>query len=142
MVIVIVFPLAMILTAYRLGTLHSLVSTRTPIWQSIVYVPWAFAQQFILQLFVYVRLQTAFIHERLAVLLGATLFAVAHLPNPLLVPLTFIGAILMTEYFRRYQNVLALGFAHAVSGLSIAAAPPVPLTHNMRVGLACLLHSS
>jgi membrane protease YdiL (CAAX protease family) len=105
-------------------------------WQ---YGLWSLLQQFILQSFIYVRLESLF--GALRALLGTSfLFAVAHLPSPVLTVLAFVGALFFCEMFRRYRNIYPLGLVHAALGLSIAASLPDSLLHHMRVGLGYLMY--
>jgi membrane protease YdiL (CAAX protease family) len=105
-------------------------------WQ---YSIWAFEQEFILQSFFYVRLESL-LGGRRAVWGAALLFCIAHLPSPVLTLLSFIGGLLFCEMFRRYRNIFPLGLVHAVLGLTIAASLPNSLLHHMRVGLGYLLY--
>jgi membrane protease YdiL (CAAX protease family) len=105
-------------------------------WQ---YAIWALVQQFILQSFMYVRLESVF-GSRSAVLTASALFAVAHLPSPLLTVLSLMGALFFCEMFRRYRNIFPLGLVHAVLGLTIAASLPDSVLHHMRVGLGYLMY--
>lgn len=105
-------------------------------WQ---YAVWSLLQEFILQSFMYVRLESLY-GSRRAVLVAAFLFAVAHLPSPVLTMLSFLGALFFCEMFRRYRNLYALGVVHAALGLTIAASLPDSLMHHMRVGLGYLTY--
>jgi membrane protease YdiL (CAAX protease family) len=105
-------------------------------WQ---YAIWALEQEFILQSFFYVRLES-FLGSRRAVWGAALLFCAAHLPSPVLTLLSLIGGLLFCEMFRRYRNIFPLGLVHAVLGLTIAASFPDSLLHHMRVGLGYLSH--
>lgn len=105
-------------------------------WQ---YALWALLQQFILQSFIFVRLEQSFGGRR-AVLLASTLFAVAHVPSPLLTALSFFGALFFCHMFERYRNIYPLGLIHAALGLTIAASMPDALMHHMRVGLGFLTY--
>ena len=99
-----------------------------------LYAIWALLQQFILQSFFYVRLE-ALTGRRWAIPLAATLFAAAHVPNPILTPATFVGALFFTEMFRRYRTIYALAAVHTLLGLTIAATFSDHFLHHMRVGL-------
>lgn len=99
------------------------------------YVIWAFAQQFLLQSFLYVRLESL-LGSRAAVLATSLLFTVAHLPNLPLTVLTFAGAVFFTEMFRRYRSIYPLGIAHAMLGITVAYSFPDSMMHHMRVGLS------
>jgi hypothetical protein len=103
-------------------------------WQ---YAIWALLQQFILQSFMYLRLESV-LGSRRAVLGSALLFSAAHMPNPWLVGLSLIGALFFCEMFRRYRNIFPLGLVHAALGLTIAASLPDHWLHHMRVGLGYL----
>jgi hypothetical protein len=123
-------------SGWALGTLHSLVATETPAWQSWIYVPWALVQQWILQMFVYARLRQQLNWGRWAAIVSASLFSLVHLPNWFLVPLTLAAGRMAIHLFRRGVSVYVLGIAHAALGLALAAAFPVTITHYMRVGIA------
>lgn len=110
---------------------------RVPLGRSWLYAVWALEQQFILQGIFFVRLE-ALLDERHAVLATAFLFALAHLPNPVLTPLAFCGGILFCELFRRWRNLYPLGIIHAALGLTIAASLPDRWLHHMRVGIGYL----
>ena len=103
-------------------------------WQ---YAIWALEQEFILQSFFFVRLESL-LGSRRAAWGAALLFCTAHLPSPVLTLLSFIGGLLFCELFRRYRNIFPLGFVHATLGLTIAASFPDSLLHHMRVGLGYL----
>jgi Type II CAAX prenyl endopeptidase Rce1-like len=103
-------------------------------WQ---YAIWALLQQFILQSFMYLRLESV-VGSRRAVAASAVLFSVAHIPNPWLVALSLMGALFFCEMFRRYRNIFSLGLVHAALGLTIAASLPDRWLHHMRVGLGYL----
>jgi membrane protease YdiL (CAAX protease family) len=103
------------------------------------YAIWALEQEFILQSFFFVRLESL-LGSRRAVMAAAFLFAIPHVPSPLLTGLSLIGGLLFCEMFRRYRNIFPLGLIHAAIGLTIAASLPDSLLHHMRVGLGYLLY--
>jgi membrane protease YdiL (CAAX protease family) len=105
-------------------------------WQ---YGIWSLQQEFILQSFFLVRLESV-LGGRRAEMRAALLFCIAHVPNPLLTVLSFIGGLIFCELFRRYRNLYPLGVVHATLGLTIAASLPDSLLHHMRVGLGYLLY--
>ena len=76
--------------------------------------------------------------SRRAVLAAAGLFAVAHIPSPLLTLLSFLGGILFCELFRRFRNLYPIGIIHGALGLTIAASLPDHWLHHMRVGIGYL----
>ncbi len=105
-------------------------------WQ---YAIWALVQEFILQSFFNLRLKSVLGHRRAAGF-AAALFAVAHLPSPVLTALAFAGALLFCELFHRYRNLVPIGVVHAMLGLTIAARLPDSLMHHMRVGIGYLAY--
>jgi len=99
------------------------------------YVIWAFAQQFLLQSFFFLRLESQ-LGTRWAVLGSTALFTVAHLPNLVLTLMTCAGAVFFTTLFRKYRSIYPLGIVHALLGIAIAYSFPDSLMHHMRVGLS------
>lgn len=118
----------------NLGPSHPVPWSRS--WQ---YAIWALQQQFILQSFFYLRLESL-LGSRRAVLAATLLFASAHIPSPALTGMSFIGGLFFCEMFRRYRNIYPLGLIHAALGLVIAASFPDRWLHHMRVGLGYLLY--
>jgi len=109
-----------------------------PLSRSWQYVFWALQQEFILQSIFFVRLE-AVLGSRRAVIAAASLFALVHIPSPVLTPLSFCGGILFCELFRRFRNLYPLGIIHAALGLTIAASFPDKWLHHMRVGFGYLM---
>jgi membrane protease YdiL (CAAX protease family) len=99
------------------------------------YFVWAIFQQFLLQSFIFLRMESA-LGSTLAVLASSALFTFAHLPNLPLTGLTLFGAFFFTDLFRRYRSIYPLGIAHFLMGISIAYSFPTSLMHHMRVGLS------
>ena len=128
------------LVAAQLGTLHGLFGTPRPLLHAGMYLSWAIVQQWIQQAFFFVRLERVLQRGLLASFTTAVLFGLAHLPNPVLAPLTFLGGWLLSELYRRYRSVLPLGIAHGLVGLAIALSVPDHIHHHMRVGLGYLLY--
>jgi membrane protease YdiL (CAAX protease family) len=101
------------------------------------YAVWSLLQQFILQNYFFMRLLRVF-RPGWALVISASLFAVAHVPNPVLTLATLIWGLAACALFRRYRDLLSLGLAHAVFGLTLAMCIPASVHHNMRVGLGYL----
>jgi len=72
--------------------------------------------------------------EWLASLLTGVIFAACHWPNPVLVPLTFIGGTAMAWMFARQRNIIPLAIGQAILGSLIFWAFPVAWHHHLRVG--------
>ena len=101
------------------------------------YIIWAMLQEFLLQSFFFTRWEELY-GSSAAVWITSTLFAAAHLPNPVLTIAALIGALFFCDMFRRYRNIYVLGIVHAMLGLAIAILMPDSLLHHMRVGIGYL----
>jgi hypothetical protein len=102
------------------------------------YVIWSFLQQFILQDYFLLRFLRIVPKPWMAGVGAATLFSLAHIPNPVLTVATLAWGLVACSLFLRYRDLYSLGFAHAVFGLTIAICVPAAVHHNMRVGLGYL----
>jgi membrane protease YdiL (CAAX protease family) len=69
-----------------------------------------------------------------ASLLSGTIFAALHWPNPVLIPLTFIGGVAMAWLFARERNIIPLAVWQGILGTLVWWAFPVAWHHAMRVG--------
>lgn len=121
-----------------LGTLHGLFGNRAPLLHGGSYLVWAVIQQWIQQKFFFARFEEITQRGLLASFITAFLFAVAHIPNPVLAPVTFLGGWIASELYRRYRSVLPLGIGHGLVGIALAVSVPDHLQHHMRVGLSYL----
>jgi hypothetical protein len=104
------------------------------------YALWACVQQLLLQGFFLPRFLGLLKNQTNAALLAATLFALAHLPNPILTPVTLVWGFAACLLFLHYRNLYPLAMAHAIFGITIAITIPGPVVHNMRVGLGYLTY--
>ena len=96
---------------------------------------WAFAQQFLAQSFFFLRFERLLRSGKRAVVATALLFSSAHIPNPVLVPVTFAGGLILSELFRRNRTLYLLAAAHALVALALAISVPETVLHDMRVGI-------
>jgi membrane protease YdiL (CAAX protease family) len=121
--------------AGRMHTLHVADSPWTGVRNYGGYAVWAGMQQLILQSFFLPRSLRLLRNAPAAAVVSAVLFAIAHLPNPLLTLITLVCGLASCLFFLRYKNLWPLALAHAILGISIAITIPSPVDHNMRVGL-------
>lgn len=129
---------AAVLFAIRLNTLHvpdSPVLFLKTYWG---YAVWSFVQQILLLDFFLLRFLRLLPGKKFAVIATAGIFALAHVPNPILAPLTLFWGVAACLLFLRYRNLYPLAIAHAILGICIAITVPGPVSHNMRVGLGYL----
>lgn len=134
------FAAAAMALAARLHTLHAPSSPSAFARRFWFYCISALMQQFLLQVFVLLRMLPIVADSRKAVAASAVLFAAAHLPNPVLTPATLIWGATSCWLFLRYRNLYTLGVAHALLGICIAVAVPGAVSHNMRVGLGYVVY--
>lgn len=127
-----------VIVAIRLDTLRHPVSTRTWIMTFGGYTVWSFVQQFLLQGYFLFRLLRLLPRRESAAVAAAAMFAAAHLPNPILTPITFVWGLVACFVFLRCRNVFPLAIAHAILGITVAITIPGPVVRNMRVGLGYL----
>jgi hypothetical protein len=123
------------------GNLHTLrhpVTLRGWVLTFGGYTIWSFAQQFLLQGYFLFRLLRLIPRREVAALAAAGIFSAAHLPNPILTPMTLVWGICACFVFLRFRNVYPLAAAHAILGITVAITLPGPVVHNMRVGLGYL----
>ena len=128
--------------AGALGTLHGLFGGKSPLVHAASYLIWAVIQQYIQQAFFFSRLEQVTQNGSQACFAAACMFGIAHLPNPVLTPVTFLGGWLLSELFRRYRSVLPLGIGHGLIGMALALSVPDHIQHHMRVGLSYLRYIS
>lgn len=69
-----------------------------------------------------------------AATIGGLLFGALHWPNPVLVPLTSVGGVVMCWLFARERNILPLFIGQTILGALVWWAFPLAWHHSMRVG--------
>jgi hypothetical protein len=102
------------------------------------YTVWALTQQFLLQGYFLIRLHRLIANAMWAAVTAASVFALAHLPNPILTPVTLIWGLTACFVFLKFRNIYPLAIAHAIFGICLAITIPGTVIHNMRVGLGYL----
>jgi len=129
-----------VLIAIRLDTLHPVGGPMVYIRSFWGYTIWSFAQQLLLLDFFLLRLLRILPSPRAAAVAAATIFALAHLPNPILTSMTLIWGLVACFVFLRYRNLYPLAIAHAIMGICLAITIPGPVIRNMRVGYGYLTY--
>jgi hypothetical protein len=98
------------------------------------YMTFCLVQQIGLNSLVTNRLLSAIDNRVHVGLLAGTIFAFLHWPNPVLVPVTFVGGFLMSWLFAKERNILTLSVWQGIIGTVVWWAFPVAWHHAMRVG--------
>jgi hypothetical protein len=98
------------------------------------YFAFCLLQQVALNSLIHNRMLSLVRNEWVAAGLTAAIFAACHWPNPVLVPLTFVGGAAMAWMFGRVRNILPLAIGQALLGVLVAWAFPMAWHHHMRVG--------
>jgi len=132
---------AAVLVSLKLHTLRLPDGVLAFIGTYCAYAVWSGVQQFLLQGVFLLRFLRLIPEPRRAALAAAALFAAAHLPSPILTPITLIWGFAACLLFLHYRNLYPLALAHAILGVTVAVTIPGPVDHNMRVGLGYLTYS-
>jgi len=127
-----------IFIAWRAHTLHRLHGPTPLLLHGWDYVVWSIMQQFLLQSYFLLRLLRLLPGKAAPVIAATVIFALAHLPNPILTPITLVWGVIACVLFLRYRNIYTLGVAHGILGLCIAVTVPNSVHRHMRVGLGYL----
>ena len=129
-----------VVAAIRYQTLHPVGGFTRYLKSFWGYAIWSFAQQWLLQAFFLLRLLRILPGKPYAAVVAASIFALAHLPNPILTAATLIWGLIACLVFLRYRNLYTLAITHAVLGICLAICVPGPVIRNMRVGLGYLTY--
>jgi hypothetical protein len=98
------------------------------------YFAFCVLQQVALNSLVHNRMMSLVKNESASATLTGVIFAACHWPNPVLVPLTFIGGTAMAWLFGRHRNIIPLAIGQAILGSIIFGAFPMAWHHHLRVG--------
>lgn len=105
------------------------------IFQRLGYPFWALFQQLLMQGYGANRCGMVFQKRWQAALAVGILFGIAHLPNPILAPATFILGTVAAYYFLKCRNLYIIAFMHAILAVAVKYfLTDDLLNHGMRVG--------
>jgi hypothetical protein len=104
-------------------------------WQRLwSYFAFCVLQQVALNSLVHNRMLSLVRSEWGAAALTGSIFAACHWPNPVLVPLTFVGGAAIAWMFGRVRNIIPLAIGQALLGSLVWWAFPLAWHHHLRVG--------
>ena len=98
------------------------------------YFAFCVLQQVALNSLVHNRMMSLIRNQWTSAGLTGVVFAACHWPNPVLVPLTFVGGTAMAWLFGRHRNIIPLAIGQAILGSIIFWAFPIAWHHHLRVG--------
>ena len=124
--------------AARVHSLHRLYGPLPFGVHILEYSLWALMQQYILQVYVLLRLLRLGMGRASGVALATLLFAIVHIPNPVLVPAVTLWGAASCLLYLRYRNLYPLAIAHGMLGVCLAVTVPNAVHHHMRVGIGYL----
>jgi hypothetical protein len=98
------------------------------------YACWCVLQQLLFQNMAYRRLREGLGASWKTSSIAGAMFAAAHIPNPILVPATFLWGTVSTRLFERRPSVPVLGVTQALLSAMLYVITPVALNGQFRVG--------
>jgi membrane protease YdiL (CAAX protease family) len=103
-------------------------------WRFLLVPLWALFQQYALQGYINRRAQIIFGTGWASASVVGLLFAVIHLPNPVLFALTLAGGTIWAFIYQRTPNLFALALSHAAVSVTVALLFPPEWINSLRVG--------
>jgi hypothetical protein len=99
-----------------------------------VYFAWGAAQQVVYQSMTYLPLRDNLKSRRLAAGLAGAAFSIMHVPNPVLVPATFVWGVASCLLFERCRTVWGLALLQTMLASTLFWITPLELNRNFQIG--------
>jgi hypothetical protein len=125
---------ALVVTGLVLGARTHPVAAQISWRRVAAYFAFCMLQQVALNSLLQNRMLSLVRNEWTAAGLTGLIFAACHWPNPVLVPLTFVGGSAMAWMFGRVRNIIPLVFGQVLLGMLVSWAFPMAWHHHLRVG--------
>jgi hypothetical protein len=122
------------LTGLMLGALHHLPERLIDERRFVGYFAFCLLQQIAVNSYLMNRFLSSIETKWISALLASAIFGALHWPNPVLVPITFLGGFAMCVLFAEHRNILPLTLGQSILGGLIWWAFPMSWHHSMRVG--------
>jgi membrane protease YdiL (CAAX protease family) len=122
------------LTGLMLGALHHLPEHLIDERRFVGYFAFCLLQQIAVNSYLMNRFLGSVGTPWVSALLASAIFGALHWPNPVLVPVTFLGGFAMCLLFARQRNILPLALGQTILGGLVWWAFPISWHHSMRVG--------
>ncbi|HKG22233.1 MAG TPA: CPBP family glutamic-type intramembrane protease, partial [Blastocatellia bacterium] len=117
------------------GLVAGTLRVRAKFFSMLLFVPpWALLQQYMLLAFAHRRFRVITGSGRVSVIASAGLFAILHLPNPVLTVVCALGGLIWAREYERDPNLFAHAITHTVASAFLANSLPGWLLKNMVVG--------
>lgn len=125
---------ALLVIGLVLGRPHHVPPNLRSLHRFWTYFAFCLLQQVVLNSFLTNRMLSLIPRPWLAAAVVGGIFAACHWPNPVLVPLTFLGGWVMAWLFARHRNIIPLAIGQAILGSLAWWSFPVAWHHFLRVG--------
>ena len=99
-----------------------------------VYFAWSAAQQVVYQSMTYLPLRNNLKSRGLAAGLAGVAFSIMHVPNPVLVPATFVWGVASSLLFERCRTVWGLALLQLMLSSALFWIAPPELSRNFHIG--------
>lgn len=98
------------------------------------YFFWALLQNLWLNGYFVNRLSSTIKNPKIVSAVSGLLFAIVHLPNPVLFPVTLIGGIMSAHFFQRNRNLYLIAASHALLAVSLLYFFQDSWHHHLTIG--------
>ena len=120
-------PLFLVLGRHILPDVHVL-------FRGVIYFVWCSVQQVLYQSIICRVLRNELVSLKIASLVSGLLFAVLHLPNPVLVPATLVWGICSCVLFAKCRSALGLALLQVMLSSMLMWLTPYQWHHGFRTG--------